>query len=182
MSQEIDYMSVLEDLEARKAKIEAAIAGIKLILGQGDEEAAAAVGGPLPRHDSEPTEVYPGIFHGLSISEAAKKYLSMMKKKQRTGAICTAILKGGIETTAKNFYSNVYSIMQRDKAFIKLGTAWALTEWHPTRQQPRVAKSKRGKRSKRGKARKGVNRKLELEGHSGPMLVKTGDASVDAAE
>lgn len=116
MSQEIDYRKVLADLEAKKAAIETSIAGIKQMLGQ---------------------EVLPGTFHGLSMAEAAKKYLRMVKVKKKTKEICDALLKGGVETIAKDFYSNMFNVMQRNKDFIKLGVYWGLSEWHGSAEDSR---------------------------------------------
>ncbi len=47
MSQEIDYAIVLADLESRRAALDAAIAGVKAILGQGPMEALPGGSGTI---------------------------------------------------------------------------------------------------------------------------------------
>lgn len=147
MTQEIDYAAVLTDLETRKMALDAAIAAVKAILGQAAPEAtalAAASGNQgQPIGKGTAAEVTPGAFHGMSITEAARKYLEMRKTKQKTRTICEAIQKGGIETSAKHFYSNVYTSLGRNKDFIRLGKYWALAEWHPTRVPPTPARPKK---------------------------------------
>ena len=169
MSHEVDYATVLEDLEARKATLQAAIDSIKALMGQGALEAITA-NKSSSGETRNPDDVGPGAFHGMSIAQAAKKYLGIVRTKQSTGDIAAAIRKGGIETVAKNFYSNLYSILQRDRDFLKLGTMWALSEWHPTR--PAHTPKGRKKKGKRGKA---------SPQSSGPKLLKAASEPVLAA-
>jgi hypothetical protein len=165
MSQEIDYSAVLADLEARKAALDAAIAAVKAILGQGTLETASSVSGTGAAIRSEnalPQEVAPGVFHGMSISEAARKFLEMRKAKQKTRAIADAIRQGGIESGARDFYSNVYTTMaRRPKEFIRLGKYWALVEWHPTRAAVTTAKpAKKGRRGRKSPKAHSINAAL----------------------
>lgn len=168
MGQEIDYAAVLADLEARKTALDAAIAAVKAILGQGPVEALGLSSGGTRQIGigSEPQEVTPGVFHGLSVSQAAKKYLEMKKTKQRTKDIAKAIREGGIETTASNFYANVFNTLKRGKDFIKLGKQWGLAEWHPTRvstipdrptRKTRRARKERPKKAEPSKLAEGAS-------------------------
>jgi hypothetical protein len=151
MSQEIDYSSVLADLEARRAVLDAAIAGVRQLLGQVGESKASASPQGATMADL-PQDVAPGVFHGLSISEAAKKYLQMTKTKHKTTAICDALRAGGIESASKSFYGNVFTSLKRNKEFIKLGKHWALADWHPTHVV--AATAKKTKQARRRKAPK----------------------------
>ncbi len=156
MANEIDYSAVLADLEARRAMLDSAIAGLRLIVGQGQgalvEPGALAVTGP--RSDAsqgvtEAREIVPGTWHGLSVAEAARKFLEMTKKKQRTKDIAEALQRGGIESLSGNFYGGVFTTMQRRKDFIKLGKFWALAEWYPNRAVPeKPSKKTRAKRAR----------------------------------
>jgi hypothetical protein len=152
MSQEIDYVAVLADLETRKAALDAAIAGVRAILGQGPVEGLPLPPGVKPGGlGAGQQEVTPGVFHGLSVSQAAKKYLEMTKEKQKTAAIAKAIRKGGIETTASNFYANVFNTLKRSKDFRKLGPHWVLAEWHP--HPASAVPDKASKKGKKGRKR-----------------------------
>ncbi len=75
----------------------------------------------------------------------------MKKTKQKTRAICDALLQGGIESGARDFYSNVYTTLARTKDFIKLGKYWALATWHPTRAV--TSQTKPHKKARRRKPR-----------------------------
>lgn len=154
MSEEIDYTKVLADLEARRAALEATIAGVKALLGQGPIEAppgGIAAGTPTPRGGEKviPKDVAPGIFHGMSVAEAARTFLAMKKVKQKTRAICDAMLQGGIESDARDFYSNVYTTLARNKDFFKRGKYWMLRSWDPRRAAAAAAKPP--KKTRRGK-------------------------------
>lgn len=148
------YTAVLAALEARKAAIEAAILTIRQEMhGQAIEiqpsSGNVATSTVATGSVQEATQgVVPGIFHGLSISEAARKFLMMTKTKQTTNAICQALLAGGVESSSKNFYSNVFTRLTRTKGFIKIGKGWALAEWHPT-HVPTQAKPKRQRKKPR---------------------------------
>src|SRR6185312_1820097 len=101
--QPINYEVVLADLESRKAQLEAAIAGIKLILGQtanpsGPSGGGGSHGGGMPAHDA---------FIGMSIPEAAKKHLTAVRKKLSTQELMTAMEAGGLPPSK---YNTVYAI------------------------------------------------------------------------
>ena len=179
MSQEIDYASVLADLEAKKAAIEAAIDGIRQVLGQAaGDPIQFSRPGAVQGVGVESKDVEAGDFHGMSIAQAAKKFLGMVKTKQSTGSIAGAIRKGGIETTAKNFYSNVYSILQRDKDFTKMGTFWGLSEWYPTRATSGSSKPRAKRKAKRAMAKKPST----SGGPAGPRLLRSGDEKAGQAK
>ncbi len=127
--QPINYDAVLADLEARKAQIEAAIAGIKTMLGQfgggpsGTTGGGGSYTGMTPSHDA---------FIGMSIPEAAKKHLSTVRKKLSTQEIMTALEAGGLPPSK---YSTVYAILRRRENqvgdIINMKGDWALQEWYP---------------------------------------------------
>jgi hypothetical protein len=182
MGQEIDYTKVLADLEARRAAIEAAIVGVKaMLLGQGSAEGApgAPAGAGAPHSDSAlPTEVAPGVFHGMSVSEAARTFLEMKKQKQRTRTICDAMLAGGIESDARDFYSNVYTTLARNKDFFKRGKYWMLTSWDPRRAAaaagPKPAKkTRRGKKGRKAQAAAGVEKRKVVDISAGGEKAET---------
>jgi hypothetical protein len=139
MTTPIDYASILADLEAKKAALEATIASIHGAiavgsLGQpGDGNGYTPSGLPTSLNGGE---VPAGAFFGKSILDATKLYLEIVKKKQTSKEIAAALLKGGMESTSKNFPSIVHSILDRARkganpAFVKLGTQWGLASWYP---------------------------------------------------
>jgi hypothetical protein len=132
--QPINYEAVLADLEVRKGQLEAAIAGIRFILGQ---SGAGPTGGPTgggggysghtPAHDA---------FIGMSIPEAAKKHLTAVRKKLSTQEIMTALEAGGLPPSK---YSTVYAILSRRENkvgdIINMKGDWALQEWYPNHRK-----------------------------------------------
>lgn len=136
--QPIDYASILADLKAKKAALEAAIDSVFAAmavgsLGQsGDGTGYASTGVPSSMNGEVPA----GAFFSKSIPDAAKLYLEIVKKKQTSKEIAAALLKGGMESASKNFPSIVHSILDRARkaanpAFVKLGTQWGLASWYP---------------------------------------------------
>ena len=127
--QPINYEVVLADLEAKKAQLEAAIAGIKGMLGQAGTTPPSGPGGGFgyvagtPAHDA---------FIGMSIPEAAKKHLAAVRKKLSTQDLMTAMEAGGLPPSK---YSTVYAILRRREKqvgdIINMKGDWALQEWYP---------------------------------------------------
>jgi hypothetical protein len=127
--QPINYEAVLADLENRKAQLEAAIAGIRLVMGQpgtapsGPGGGGSGYSGGAPAHDA---------FIGMSIPEAAKKHLTAVRKKLSTQDLMAAMEAGGLPPSK---YSTVYAILRRREKqvgdIINMKGDWALQEWYP---------------------------------------------------
>lgn len=117
----IDYGAILADLEAKKAALESLIASVRIAAASG----LFAVGDipsngfHLPQGGSgspiKSDDIPAGAFHGKSIPEATKAYLSMVKKKQTTKEIADALHRGGMESTSDKFETIVYTALRRMK-------------------------------------------------------------------
>src|SRR3970040_1639645 len=93
MPVEIDYEAVLADLESRRADLDAAIAGIRRILGQPEQ---SDISTKATNESAKPVELEIDAFIGMSVSDAAKKFLRMMgRRPQGTQTICDALVRGG---------------------------------------------------------------------------------------
>lgn len=137
-----DYAAVIADLQAKRAAIDQAIVSLQaaaaasgaLIVSVGDTMPMTDGGVAVGLHGGE---VPVGAFLGKSIPEAARLCLQITKRKMKTREIVDALLKGGIETTAKtSFPSIVHSILMRavrsGGGIVKLDKAhWGLAEWYP---------------------------------------------------
>ena len=150
----VDYEAVLADLESRREAIERAITGIRSLLAQ-----TSRTGNPNQRTETaEPPENAPAratpagrtsvgrplgsdTFFGLRVADAARKYLRIVHELQPTQAICDALRAGGLRTHSKNFYSTVYTALQREQhsetGFVRVGRDWGLAEWYPGRPKDR---------------------------------------------
>ena len=137
----VNYEDVLADLRAKKEKLEAAICGIEVMLGipsLGSYNAAAT---------TQSKDVEADSFFGLSIPEAARKYLGMQKKTQSTQEIAAALERGGLTHQSGNFGNTVGSVLARiDGAggdIVKLARAtWGLAAWYPNARRKKVANNK----------------------------------------
>jgi hypothetical protein len=170
MSQEVDYAAVAADLEARIASLQALLAGVRALMGQapieGPPSGAGGISAPAVGREI-PKEVTPGVFHSMSVSEAAKTFLEMTKVKQKTRAICDALTRGGIESDARDFYSNVYTTLSRNKDFFKRGKYWALTAWDPRRAAAAATKpAKKARRGKKPKVERGKPKVVDISSTS----------------
>jgi hypothetical protein len=132
--------TAIADLEARKAKIDAAIATIRELQTQG------GVGAPGPMG---PSGVRPGAFLKMSIPDATKKHLETVRQKQSTQEVIDALEKGGLP---RGKYNTVYSILARRQKqvgdIINMQGDWALAEWYPNYRAKAKGASKNGAEEK----------------------------------
>jgi len=131
-NQAIDYQAVLADLRAQRAKLDAAIAGIETMLG------LAFLGNGAQSVPGQGSQVLPpDAFFGMSIVEAAKKYLAFKKKPQTTSEIAEALEKHGFVNRSENFGNTVGAGLSRNAdgpspAFAKVSRGtWGLISWYP---------------------------------------------------
>ncbi len=159
-----DYTTIIADLEAKKAALDAAIVAFRM---------AQAMGalGPTGDYSAPPNllspsisggEVPAGAFLGKSIPEASKLYLAIVKSKQTSRDIAAALLKGGIESRSKTFSAQVHSILDRasktGSGIVKLDRShWGLVEWYPVGVRAGLSQEKRGTRNKRRKSKASAN-------------------------
>ncbi len=130
--QPIDYQSVLADLRAKRAALDAAIASMEaFVTGMPSNGSSAAVG----TGRGDPQTIEGDTFFGLSIVDAAKKYLGMVKKPQSVRDIAQALEKGGLTHSSSDFTSTLSTVLsRRDKNvgdIVKVKREWGLVEWYP---------------------------------------------------
>ena len=152
-SEPVNYEVVLADLRARRASIDSAIAAIEqlqaVLAGQPGDGLAAS-------RQIDPASIPEDAFFGLSIAEAAKKYLGMVKRKQSVKEIADALDRGGLPHTSTDFINTVGTMLRRanDPELAKVGRGdWGLANWYGNRRpkQEPVKKQKRGKQGKKAK-------------------------------
>lgn len=139
--QSVDYESVIADLKAKRAAIDALIESFERTL-------PFLQSGPL-------ATVKPGVanqsiekdtFFGLSVIDAARKYLSMVKSPKSTQDIAAALERGGLTHTSQNFANTVVTILRRQERnvgdIIRVKRDWGLAEWYPGLRRGKGGKSK----------------------------------------
>jgi hypothetical protein len=125
------YDLVIADLENKRDQINAAIEMLRAL------GATGAIALPLPVGSTKPpaseSDIPRDAFFGMTIPEAAKKYLSIVKVTKSNSELCAALLKGGFKTQANNFGEVVRSTLQRHTDFVKVSGEWGLAEWYGNR-------------------------------------------------
>jgi hypothetical protein len=154
---EIDWGAVLRELEARRDKLNLTIENIREIIA-GSPAPTGRISPPGITATVGATEVTSDAFFGLSIPEAARKYLRMSKKPRSTSEICRALKEGGLTSTAKHFYSTVYPILERQQDIVRVGKNWGLLEWYPGMKGKGKAKTEA---SPKGQPTNGINPAVE---------------------
>ena len=143
----------LAELEAEYAALGDKIAFIRERLGlepdQGDTGPLQSSG--MASNGSRSSGTVRGDeFFGMSLPDAIRAYLAIVKKPQTPKQIETAILSGGLITTAKHFYANVFTALKRlrksEEVIQVPGSGYGLAEWYKGRtmtpEQGAAAKTK----------------------------------------
>lgn len=143
----VDYVAVLADLEAKRSQIDAAIAGISVMLGQAAPPASIGAQGAAGNSGGATAEIQPDSFFSLSIPDAAKKYLGMRKRTATTPEIVEALRRGGQQNAGSENYSiTVGTVLNRAYTNgtgivrVSRGT-WGLAEWYPNKPRKPASKS-----------------------------------------
>lgn len=137
----IDYAAVLADLKARRAQIDAAIAGLE---AANLTQAIGVTAVPLSADTSTiASTVAAGLqrdsFFNLTVPDAAKKYLSIRKRAATTAEIIDALRTGGqASATGEGFSDTVTSGLHRSykqgSGIVRVGRGtWGLAEWYPNK-------------------------------------------------
>ena len=121
--------SLLDQLKARKAALENAIAALEAVAGElGD---TGAMFGAAPKSAA----IEADTFIGLNINQAAEKYLQMVGRPAKsTEQIAAALNQGGLSATV----GSVSTILRRsdrgDSPVTRVGRSlWGLASWYPNR-------------------------------------------------
>lgn len=161
MSDGIDYKAVVADLRAKRAALDAAIAGLEQWQGLGGEDAPGASTEIRPDPRIESGEIRSDSFFGLSIPDAIRKCFRLSKRPLSLSELTNSLKNGGMLTTATNLMATVSATLQRMKQqsgeVVALGKGqWGLAEWYPGLRKEKIeaiAKPKKsGKRNKTGTA------------------------------
>ena len=126
----VDYKEVLQDLQARRLKLDAAITAIEDIIG-----GSAPIPTPLARVPLTPstlTAVVAGPYTGKTIVASTVEFLRSKNTPQPIKAILEDLKRGGLKTTSKNLYRTVYNTLNNnlDKELFRNERGWwGLKEW-----------------------------------------------------
>jgi hypothetical protein len=114
----------LAKIEAKRATLQKTRVALRELISLNNPQTTSA--GPefvIPKN----------AFKDMSIVEATKKYLNIMKVGRSTNQIAAALKEGGYKTESKNFYDTVRSVLKSYKvpkgAFTYKDGLWGLAEW-----------------------------------------------------
>jgi len=170
----IDYSTMLADLYAKRAGIDAAIAGIMAASGGYINLPDAGANNQFATRagsDHQPTELPRGAFLNKSLPAAVKLYLSAVMKKQTIKEIATALRDGGVESTSDNFEGVITGCLNRMKTngeILRFDDGWALAEFYPARLRSSLTSAQDGT-PKRVPAKKSASKK---KGKNSPKPAK----------
>lgn len=129
----VNYQTVLEDLRARRDRLNHALAAIEQIIGETElkEQSEVAASSPAPSN----------IYRKHTIGDAAIDFIRSKGKKQSTSAIVKGLKAGGISSKSRNLYSTVYNTLtkrseRKNPDVVRDGTDWGLPEWKQERADP----------------------------------------------
>ena len=75
-------------------------------------------------------QTQPGPYAGLTIGDAAIKYLEKVGGFRKTRDIAEGLLEGGLESKSVNMYRTVYnSLLNRDQDVVLKDSKWGLKRW-----------------------------------------------------
>ena len=153
------YEAVLADLYAKRDEIESAINTILFLQGSGSAAAPTANANGAVRA-SRAGVIPSNAFFGMSLVDAAKKYIELSQAKRTLGQIVSGLEEGGMPPQKRD---TVYAALRRRESTVgdimKVGEEWGLKDWFAgisigDAAKAKVVKSKKGKKKSGKKARK----------------------------
>lgn len=139
MDNPINYQVVLEDLVSRRDQLNNAIAAIEGIVSSGGVTSISLSGGS----SLSATVIKSDDFFQMTILDATKKYLGIVKRPQTAQEISEALKQGGYLFQTGNPTNTVTSVLSRDTAkggdIVRTGKSlFGLAEWYPTRPKKKT--------------------------------------------
>jgi hypothetical protein len=162
MTEHSELRAWLDELVAEQASKALVIASLRQKLGiEGEDDSSP----PAPQTTATPARNSAGAvqhhgplradtFFGLSIPDAIKKYLAIMKRPQSPRAIADALQEGGVLSQATNFYLNVVTALKRLReagVVVKTKEGWGLSVWYPNRKVAELPRPKVKRNTAKGK-------------------------------
>ena len=145
------YDAVLADLYTKRDEIESAINTILFLQGSGSTATPSGVanGGARP---SRAGVIPSNAFFGMSLVDAAKKYIELSQAKRTLVQIVKGLEEGGMPPQKPG---TVYAALRRRESTVgdimKVGEEWGLKDWFAGISISEVAKAKptKGKKGKK---------------------------------
>lgn len=157
------YDAAIADLESRIDRLQGTLDTLRQLRTQAD---GAAQTPNTSRHGSD-ADIAHDTFFGMTISDAARKYLGMAKATKSTGEIAEALERGGLKHSSKDFPTTVRSIIGPRDEFLRTPNGdWGLSEWYPNMRKEKKPKEN----GKHEKPRKSAKKKRSRADSNEPKM------------
>jgi hypothetical protein len=136
------YEPVIAELKAQMEECQRVISMLELMRSKAGFSApiASVAAAAIPSQPNGIVAFANDAFFGMTIADAAKKYLAATKKTATARVISDALIAGGFKTSAKNFVENVRSILSRNSGIAFVNGEYGLAEWYPGRKSSAKAR------------------------------------------
>jgi len=143
------FDTAISELENRIRNMQITLETLKQLRTQPD-------GGVISSGFSRPAEneVRHDTFFEMTIADAVRKYLTMVKVTKSTADIADALERGGLKHSSKDFPTTVRSVLGQRDDFTRVPNGdWGLSEWYPGAGRGRKPKSEKQTITKRAPRR-----------------------------
>jgi hypothetical protein len=138
MAEETDYEKILSDLQEERANLDRMIAWVKGRLAKTDPAEPTTVDSLIQKSISQPMRfprtLKPDTFFKMSVQQAMRECLSLLKKPLSARDITNYLKSGGFTHKAKNLYQTVFPTLMRMKEKGEVDRLangeWGLSEWY----------------------------------------------------
>jgi DNA-directed RNA polymerase delta subunit len=152
---QIDYDSVLAELYAKRDEIEVSINTILFLKGSGSATSPEKAGGSGMPRGARAGVIPSNAFFGMSLVDAAKKYIELSQAKRTLQQIVKGLEEGGMPPQKIN---TVYAALRRRESTVgdimKVGEEWGLKDWFAGISVGEAVKVVNGKKTKKGKKKR----------------------------
>jgi hypothetical protein len=173
MNGEIDYAAVLADLKAKRSALDVVIGGLEqwLSLKGGEVEVDPTYAASAERTGT-PGEVRSDSFFGMTIPDAIRACLKLMKRPMGLTELTKALEEGGLLTSARDLTSTVSATLTRMKRMegdvVPVQGRWGLSQWYPGMRKEKIEATAKPKKKKRQTSKSKAETKAPKAGAHGP--------------
>jgi hypothetical protein len=128
------YEAVIVDLESKISTLQATVENLRNIRSIVSQIAQSPMAANGPRATQNIADFGHDAFFGMTVGEAAKKYLKVVKKTVSIPVLVEALMAGGLKSASTNMRENVRSILGRHPDFVRINGEFGLAEWYPGRK------------------------------------------------
>lgn len=120
------FDAAIAEVEARIKNLQITLESLKQLRASADGATAASVA-----DSRQEVEVQHDSFFGMTIADAVRKYLNMVKHTKSTAEIAEVLEQGGLKHASKDFQTTLRSVLGPREEFLRVNGEWGLASWYP---------------------------------------------------